>query len=164
MNNTSNTRIDLTSVDIATLLPHAKPMILIDSMVALEHNFLVCSANSHLSSDNPLRIDGVLSIFSGIEYAAQAMAAHARLKSDSRGTQQQAKPARGFVAVASRLEAHARKLDDHQRPLLIRVEQVAASNDSSLYTFTIHAEQFLLLEGQLMAVIEKQSADADAFE
>lgn len=143
--------------DIAALLPHAAPMILIDSLLESTENVLLCRANSHLKADNPLRIDGVLSVFAGVEYAAQAMAVHGRLSREATASP----PVRGFVAVASKLEAHAEQLDAIASPLQIRVERVASNHDSSLYTFTLHAEQQLLLEGQLMAVLEASENTTD---
>lgn len=143
--------------DIAALLPHAAPMILIDSLLESTENVLLCSANSHLKADNPLRIDGVLSVFAGVEYAAQAMAIHGRLSREATSSP----PVRGFVAVASKLEAHVQQLDAIASPLHIRTERVASNHDSSLYTFTLHAGQQLLLEGQLMAVLEAAEPVSD---
>lgn len=140
----------LTPHDVAALLPHAAPMILIDSVLASTENVLLCCANSHLKADNPLRIDGVLSVFAGVEYAAQAMAIHGRLSRETHSSP----PVRGFVAVASKLEAYVERLDTLTGPLHIRTERVASTHDSSLYSFQLHAEQQLLLQGQLMAVLE----------
>lgn len=145
--------IEPATTDIAELLPHAAPMILIESLLEAGENYLACRTKSHLSPDNPLRIDGILNIFSGIEYAAQAMALHARLSSAP--GQEAEQPPRGFVATVSKVQAFAHRLDEYEQPLTIRVDQIACSRDSSLYTFTLSAGAAQLLEGQLMAVLEQ---------
>lgn len=142
------------TLDIAPLLPHAAPMILIESPIESAENYLMCRTDSHLLANHPLRIEGILNIFSGIEYAAQAMALHARL-SGAPG-QEGEQPPRGFVATASKVKAFAARLDQYPHPLLVRVDRIASSRDSSLYSFIIKADEILLLEGQLMAVIEQQ--------
>lgn len=139
---------------IAALLPHSGPMVLVDSIIHWDKSHIRCRAHSHRREDNPLRQDGVISVFAGVEYAAQAMAAHARLV----GAQQGAAPRRGFVAVASRLAAGAQRLDAEAQPLDIDVTVVASSGDSSLYQFTLHAGERQLLSGQLTAIIAPEDA------
>lgn len=131
----------------ADLLPHAAPMVLIDSVTTWDATSVTCRADSHLRADNPLRIAGRLSIHAGIEYAAQAMAAHARLRAQS-----QEAPRRGVVATASKVVAHAEVLDAIQAPLLINASRLADNGDSSLYEFRISAADQPLLDGQLMVL------------
>lgn len=131
----------------AELLPHVPPMVLIDKITSWDHTTVVCSADSHLHQDNPLRINGRLSAHAGIEYAAQAMAAHAKLRAGETGA-----PRRGVVATASKVVAHVDTLDAVPAPLSISATRIADNGDSSLYEFRISAAEQLLLEGQLMVL------------
>ena len=140
---------------IEALLPHSGPMVLVDSITHWDATHIRCRAQSHLRADNPLRQDGELSVFAGVEYAAQAMAVHARLTTSQ---PQDGAPRRGFVAVASRLVASVQQLDTETQPLDIEVAVIASSADSSLYQFTLHAGERQLLSGQLTAILAAEDA------
>jgi predicted hotdog family 3-hydroxylacyl-ACP dehydratase len=131
----------------AQLLPHAEPMVLIDSVEHWDQQKITCRASSHRSVDNPLRCSARLSIYAGLEYAAQAMAAHAKLLANSDKA-----PRRGFIATASKIVAHEDRLDGIAADLDIEARQTTTNGDSSLYEFTITGAGQLLLEGQLMVV------------
>ena len=134
---------------IADLLPHSAPMVLVDSIIRWDEQSIHCLSTSHLQPDNPLRDAGVLSIFAGVEYAGQAMAAHARLLLS---TTADAEPRKGFIAVASKLVAHVDALDSIAATLHIEANMLAHNADSSLYSFTLSANGQALLTGQLTAV------------
>ena len=131
----------------AELLPHAEPMVLIDRVCHWDSHTIACRASSHRSADNPLWCGGRLSIYAGLEYAAQAMAAHAKLVADAEET-----PRRGFLATASKIAAHTDRLDSISAELDIKATQMVSNGDSSLYAFTISAVGDVLLEGELMVV------------
>lgn len=133
---------------IEQLLPHAPPMVLLDSIIEHSDEHIICQADSHLEADNPLRCDGQLSIYAGIEYAAQAMAVHTRLQAQTGGA-----PRKGIIAVASKLKAHAMWLDDTEQPLSVRADIIAQTSDSTLCAFVISADNRLLLQGQLTAML-----------
>lgn len=133
------------------LLPHAPPMVLIDAVVDYGTDYILCTALSHLQPQNPLRIEGALSIFTGIEYAAQAMAAHNRLLMNDN---EQTSPRKGVIAVASKLVAQQPYLDTEQSALSIKVDVLAQTADSSLAQFTIHSNNKELLRGQLTAALQ----------
>lgn len=134
-------------LDLAELLPHAEPMVLLDEIVKWNAQEIVCMARSHLNRDNPLRDSGRLSVFCGVEYAAQAMAAHSRLTATATGA-----PPQGFIATASKLEAAVATLDHYSDALVVTAIQVAVNGDSSLYGFSVATESELLLTGQLMVI------------
>ncbi|QJD60358.1 hydroxymyristoyl-ACP dehydratase [Pseudomonas sp. gcc21] len=142
---------------IADLLPHNAPMVLVDSIIRWDEQSIHCQSRSHLQRDNPLRDAGMLSVFAGVEYAAQAMAAHARLLlSDTTD----ARPRKGFIAVASKLAAHVDTLDSIAGSLHIEARMLAHNADSSLYAFTLSTGDQTLLTGQLTAVtISDEGAD-----
>lgn len=135
--------------DIVSLLPHGEPMVLLAAIESWDAQTMCCSAQSHLAMDNPLRQDGILSVYAGVEYAAQAQALHARLTARA---QDDTSPRKGFVAVASRLEAQVRDLDEIAAPLRIELVQLAVNAQSSLYQFSLIAAGRPLLQGELLAV------------
>ena len=137
--------------DPAQLLPHGEPMVLISSIADWDDTKITCLADSHRDKNNPLRQDGVLSIYAGIEYAAQAMAIHAHLTAPAALT---AAPRKGYLAAAAKLSAAQQNLDHFAQRLTITVEKIAANDNSSLYHFAIAAATQPLLSGQLTAVME----------
>lgn len=134
------------------LLPHTDEMVLIDAIILWDFEKICCTANSHLHVNNPLRQSGQLSIYAGIEYAVQAMAAHAQIKVESGGGI--IPPRKGFLAAMSRIKAYTQNLDDATETLHIEAQAIASTPNSSMYKFTISANNFTLLEGQLTAVME----------
>ena len=134
---------------IADLLPHRAPMVLLDSITRWDGQSIHCQTRSHLLPDNPLRETGVLSVFAGVEYAGQAMAAHARLLQSEAAD---ATPRKGFIAVASKLAPQVDTLDSITAPMHIEAHMLAHNNDSSLYAFSLSADGQTLLTGQLTAV------------
>lgn len=127
-------------------------MVLIGAVRAWDDSKISCVANSHLAANNPLRVNGLLSVYTGVEYAAQAMAAHARLTAPA--AQETTAPRKGFLAVASKLSASVQNLDTINAELQIDLEMIAANADSSMYSFVLSADQSVLLTGQLMAVMQ----------
>lgn len=142
------------ALSMADLLPHSAPMILLDSVMHWDEHNICCLAQSHLQPDNPLREAGILSVFAGIEYAAQAMAAHARLLA---GKSADITPDKGFLAVASKLSASADTLDCNMAPLQVNAQRLAYNADSSLYGFSLTAGDKILLAGQLTAVLIRET-------
>lgn len=143
---------DASHLNPAELLPHAGAMVLIDTIVGWDDEHIICASDSHLDAANPLRDQGRLSIYAGVEYAAQAMAAHARLSA-----RDGAPPQKGFLAVASKLEARVATLDETTQSLRIEARPLARNSGSSMYQFEISAQGETLLTGQLTAVLDAES-------
>ena len=97
---------------IATLLPHAGAMVLLDTIVAWTDTTIHCRSRSHLDPANPLRRDGRLHTVCGIEYALQAAALHGALRAG--GIAQQA----GYVARLRDVILAIPHLDDPAIPTL----------------------------------------------
>lgn len=117
-------------------------MNLLDEIVSWNSSRLHAVANGHRSLEHPLRRDGELPITAGIEYAAQAAAAHGALVS---GEASQG----GMLASIRSMAFHARRLDDITSPLDIFVDQVAAHESGVIYRVAVRAEEAKLLEGQV---------------
>ncbi len=112
-----------------------------------------CRANSHRRVDNPLRINGVLGIVCGIEYAAQAMAAHGALLA---ATDQP--PRNGYLTSVRSVELYVARLDDIIADLSIDAERLSGDNNNILYGFSITADGHVVLSGRAAVVL-----DADKF-
>lgn len=143
----------LTHADIARLLPHSGNMVLLDAVLAFDANTIHCLAQRQHDIDNPLRMDGKLPAWSGIEYAAQAMAVHQALcASDS------PRPERGFLAVARDVVMAATDLDSLQGTLHIHAEKVIAESGRSLYQFHLTCQEQMLLSGRVAVVLQGVAA------
>jgi predicted hotdog family 3-hydroxylacyl-ACP dehydratase len=127
---------------IAAHLPHQGRMSLLDEITAWDRTTLRALARNHRAADHPLRRGGELPIACGIEYGAQAAAAHGALLSPH--------PAgAGLLASARAVEFHARRLDDAAGDLEILAEQMGASDAGVLYRFEIASAGRLLVEGRV---------------
>lgn len=144
--------------EVAKLLPHDGPMVLLDSVEGWSEDEIECHSLSHTKSNNPLRVDGVLSVYAGVEYAAQAMAAHNALNARAAAVGGEAgntaqKPRQGVVAVASKIEASVLRLDEDPSPLVISVKSLDGTGDSSLYKFEIRQGEALRVAGRLLVML-----------
>ena len=119
---------------IAQLIPHRGEMCLLDAVVRCDSASIVCHSTRHLAADNPLRAHGRLSAIHAIEFAAQAMAAHHRLTSETSGG-----PRSGLLVSVRQCTFAADRLDDCDSPLVIEAHQLAASADAITYRFEVGA-------------------------
>jgi predicted hotdog family 3-hydroxylacyl-ACP dehydratase len=140
---------------IASHLPHRGPMNLLDAIVAWDGNRLHGRAVSHRDPANPLRRGAELPIACGIEYGAQAVAAHGVLAAEGAGADAvaDAGAASGFLASVRSVEFHAGRLDDVADPLDIHVERIGGGAGGLLYRFRLSAGGRLLLAGRLAIVL-----------
>jgi predicted hotdog family 3-hydroxylacyl-ACP dehydratase len=135
--------------DIARLLPHSGNMVLLDAVVDHDASTIHCLAQRHHAADNPLRMDGRLPAWCGIEYAAQAMAVHQGLCAEP-GT----RPARGFLAVARDVTLTPIDLDGLPGDLHIHAEKIVAESGRSLYQFQLKCQGQTLLSGRVAVVLQ----------
>lgn len=146
-----SSKLPLDKQALAVLLPHCGNMVLLDSVERASESDILCRANSHWSAQNPLRVDdGRLSVFAGVEYAAQAMALHNALCAASvsdKGVRE------GVVAVASKLVPHVDRLDALKGWLNIKVSCLDGTGDSSLYEFDIYCDERPVLNGRLLVML-----------
>src|ERR1700690_333824 len=139
----------LTRTDIARLLPHSGSMVLLDAVLDYDADSIHCLAHSHHDVDNPLRMDGRLPAWCGMEYAAQAMAIHQRLCASNA-----APPARGFLAVARDVSLMSTDLDGLPGELHIRADKIIAESGRSLYQFHLSSQGQTLLSGRVAVVLQ----------
>lgn len=133
---------------IQPLIPHSGAMCLLDGIRSWDADRITCFATSHARPDNPLRHGSRLSAQAGVEYAAQAMAAHAALT-----RQEEPGPRLGFLAVVSHLRWHIDRLDTLRSPLEVEAWRVATLPAGQCYGFTLEAQGARLLEGEAIVVM-----------
>jgi predicted hotdog family 3-hydroxylacyl-ACP dehydratase len=129
-------------------------MCLLHEIAHSDERSIVCSALSHRSADNPLRSAGMLPALAGIEYAAQALAAHCALLARNAAGE----PAPGLLAGVRAVALHVARLDDIDAPLTVRAERLVANGPRLLYGFVIEAERRELLSGRVAVVLRAGAA------
>lgn len=133
---------------LASLIPHAGKMCLLDCVSSWDDQQILCQSQTHRDPTNPLRRAGRLSSVHGIEYAAQAAALHGAL---TKGKEGGPLAAGRLVAVRHVTLAHP-FLDDITAPLEIAAERLIATGDSFIYQFRISASDQSLLTGRLSVI------------
>ncbi len=133
---------------IATLIPHVGAMCLLDGVRFWDATSIVCTASSHRDASNPLASGGALDAICGIEYAAQAMAAHGALVADRRS---------GSGYLASVREVICRTggvLDLLADELEITATRLAGDQATALYTFSLRSGTATILTGRAAVVLD----------
>lgn len=143
---------------IDKLLPQAGAMVLLDEVVSHDERRIACRARSHRDPANPLMHEGMLPVWAGIEYAAQAMAAHFSLTSDVAG-----EATIGLLGGLRDVVCEAERLDDVASPLIVEAERLSHDAGGSIYGFRVSAEDDgrLLLHGRA-TVVQQRRADSGA--
>ncbi|HEV8500946.1 MAG TPA: hydroxymyristoyl-ACP dehydratase [Casimicrobiaceae bacterium] len=133
---------------VATLLPHAGAMVLVDAIVDCDARRIVCASACHRDPHNPLRMNGHLPTLCGIEIAAQAMALHGALSRD---------PPRalrfGRLAAIHDVAVLHPALDAFAAPLAIECILEGSSGDARGYGFRITSDGTALLAGRATVVM-----------
>ena len=123
-------------------------MSLLDTIASWDATSIQAIARTHRDASHPLRRAGELPIVCGIEYGAQAAAAHGAL------TSAHASPV-GFLASVRGVRFHASRLDDIPGDLEIRATQHGAGAGGVLYEFTVSSDGRLLVEGRVAVAFAK---------
>jgi predicted hotdog family 3-hydroxylacyl-ACP dehydratase len=134
---------------LAAHLPHQGAMSLLDEIVRWDATTLVARAGRHGDTGHPLRRGAELPITAGIEYGAQAAAAHGALMAGSASSQA------GFLASVRDVTFHARRLDDIPGPLEIVAEQLASGAAGVMYRFEVSAAARRLVEGRVTVAFRR---------
>ena len=132
---------------LARQLPHHGAMNLLDEVIAWDASSLHARAVRHRDPAHPLRRDGSLPIAAGIEYGAQAAAAHGALASGGPS-------GAGMIAAVRGVRFHAARLDVAD-DLDVRIEQLGASDAGVLYRFEVSAGGRPLVEGRVTVAFAK---------
>ncbi len=139
----------LTRAEIAGLIPHAGAMCLLDGVVHWDEDRIRCVSRSHLDTGNPLRAGGRMPAVCGIEYAAQAMAAHGGLAGGTRG-----RPRAGYLASLRDVVCRRDRLDDLDGDLVVEAERVLVDEGRVIYEFKVWVGEMEVLSGRAAVVLD----------
>jgi predicted hotdog family 3-hydroxylacyl-ACP dehydratase len=136
---------------IAAHIPHQGGMCLLDQVLSWDLHSIVCASATHRAPDNPLRAHGRLGAACAIEYAAQAVAVHgALLHEQGAGI--------GLLASAREVELWVTRLDDLAGELRVSAQRLHSNTRGALYSFTLHADETLLVRGRTSLLLGPVSA------
>ncbi|MDE2165105.1 MAG: hydroxymyristoyl-ACP dehydratase [Alphaproteobacteria bacterium] len=134
---------------IATLIPHAGTMCLLDCVLRWDANSVRCLSRCHVRDDNPLRRpNGILGMACGVEIAAQAMAVHGRLVADHA-----APTTNGYLASLRDVHLRRARLDDVADDLVVDAERLMGDAHSAVYRFTLGGGGIELLSGRATVLL-----------
>ena len=137
---------------LARLVPHQGAMCLLEEVLEWDENAISCRATSHRDAGNPLRGGIGLPAIMGVEYAAQAVAVHGSITSNSESK-------KGYLASLRDVVCSVKALDTESDDLVVHATRLAAESGRLLYDFRIDAGGRELLRGRLSVVlIDDQSA------
>lgn len=136
-------------------LPHQGGMCVLDAVTAWDAQHIRCTASSHHDIDNPLRAHDRLGAACGIEYAAQAMAAHGALLAAADSA-----PRAGYLASVRSVDFYVARLDDIAADLSIDAERLSGDDNTILYGFSIAAGDRLLLRGRAAVMLDADKLGA----
>ena len=143
----------LSAAEIARLIPHAGRMCLLAEVLHWSAGTIRCISRSHRDANNPMRGPQGLPALCGIEYAAQAMAAHGRLSAMINET-----PRAGFIASVSDVVCGPKRLDAVDGDLLVEAELLAGDEERVLYQFALNAGGVELLRGKATVILDASQA------
>lgn len=141
---------------IAARIPHAGRMCLLERVTQWDQRGIECVAVSHRDADNPLRSAGGLSVWSGIEYAAQAAAVHSAL------LQEQAGPRGGVLAALRQVLATAEWLDRIETDLRLSATLLHRDTAGGIYRFEVMSGAMTLLSGQFTLMFRDPKLEVSA--
>ena len=141
--------------EIQALIPHSGDMCLLASIENWDATHISCTAQSHRDPNNPLAHDGKVPVLCGIEFAAQAMAAHGGLT----GLIGQ-RPRAGLLVSVRDVVTRVKYLSDYEQDLQIEAEQLMAGENSVTYSFSLHIGDAELLSGRATVVLDAASVQA----
>jgi predicted hotdog family 3-hydroxylacyl-ACP dehydratase len=138
---------------IASVIPHAGDMCLLDGVLECDAQRIRCISSSHRDAKNPMRTGDELLALCGIEYAAQAMAVHGAwdAKYDS-------KPRAGYLAALRDVKCNRMRLDDLADDLIVEAEKVMGDDARVIYSFNLHAGASCILSGRATVVLDADKA------
>jgi predicted hotdog family 3-hydroxylacyl-ACP dehydratase len=132
-------------------IPHQGRMCLLDEVVEWDERHIRCRSATHRLPDHPLRSQGRLGVACGIEYAAQAMAAHGALSGE---TAQSGRPEAGILASLRDIRLYVLRLDDVQADLICDAALIAGDHCTALYEFAVSCGAQRLLSGRATVVFD----------
>lgn len=141
---------------IASRLPHAGRMCLLDRLQYWDARSIRCSAVSHRDADNPLRESAGLATLAAIEYAAQAAALHGSLIRDD------LRPRSGVLAALKNVTATRPWLHEFAEEIIIEARLLHSDPAGGIFDFAVFAGAECVLRGQFTLMYTDQALEASA--
>ncbi len=141
--------MDSLCLDIAQLIPHRGAMCLLASIDSWDEGHMICQATSHRRLDNPLRDESGLRSLCGIEYGAQAIAAHAALLRGLSGPNLLS----GLLVSVRDVTTTRSHLDDLAGPLTILATLVLTHDQGSIYDVVLTSDGETVMSGRLSVMM-----------
>ena len=134
---------------IRELIPHAGLMCLLDQVTEWDDKRIVCTSETHLNVDNPLRSNQQLPATALIEYGAQAMATHGGLVA-----MKYAQVIRsGYIAsIRNVFIETSGDMSISSAPLYVKAEQQLSADGNMIYNFSVSTDQHRLISGRVTVV------------
>lgn len=131
---------------VASLIPHAGTMSLLERVVRWDAESVTLSTMTHLNPAHPLAAGGRLRSIHLCEYGAQAMAVHGGLRARARG-----EPARpGMLVSLKDVTLYCDYIHAMRGELLIEARQLHCNDSAWQYEFLAMFEGRSLAEGRAM--------------
>jgi len=135
---------------IASLVPHAGSMCLLERVVAWDDARVTVATSTHRDPDNPLARNGRLHAIHLCEYGAQAMAVHGGLLARSQGGRAQA----GMLVSLRDVELQCDYVESLPGELDVEARRVHSTPASWQYEFRImHAGRTLVQGRAIVSVV-----------
>lgn len=145
-------------------IPHSGRMCLLEEVIEWDAAHIRCRSGTHRALDHPLRSAGRLGTACGVEYAAQAMAAHGALSAGApagaltagapTASTAHTRPAAGFLAAVRDLRLQAARIDDLEGDLICTAVLLAGDKSTALYEFALESESQRLLSGRATVIFD----------
>jgi len=135
------------------LIPHKQTMCLLDGVLDFDDEMIVCLSDSHRRHDHPLLRGGMLNAVHAVEYAAQAIAAHESLTSDS----DSGRLSGGYLVALRDVYVHCDRLDTVRSTLVVTARRLLKSEEGVIYEFQVTAEREPVADGRATIMHKRES-------
>lgn len=139
----------ISRTEIATMIPHAGTMCLLDGVLYWDQASIRCVSGRHRAEDNPLRRAGRLNAICGLEFAAQAMAVHGRL---SGGVSR--RPQAGYLASVRDVRCMKERLDLLEGDIIVKADRLMGDEERAIYQFALEWAGDEILSGRAAVVLQ----------
>ena len=141
------------------LLPHQGTMCLLERVLECNESSIVCTTRTHLDPNNPLRSASGLGSANAIEYAAQAMALHARLQARTDNELPEKQSGHGVLGSVRGCRLFSPNLDTYNEPLIVQASLVSGDETMALYSFEVGGKTEAIVTGRAtVLLVTKKSA------
>lgn len=138
-------------VQITDLIPHAGAMCLLERILEWDDESVRVATKTHLSSDNPLRRDGILDAVHLCEYGAQAMAVHGGLLARRDGS----RAAPGFLVSLRDVWLAAGSVESCADELVVIAQRQHGDAAGWQYSFEVESAGRRLAAGRATIVMRR---------